>query len=181
MPKSYLNSYIKFYWLETEFFPEIRKFFHKEHYLKPEHFFSIIIWKRNASKTTIKRGLLANGLSLDTAVRNLTEEIFRANKKEKLNILLQREGLQLAIASALLTVLYPNDFTVYDVRVRRQLNYPDVTYIEDNMERYFNEYLPQVLKRGRKITQNPSLSLRDCDRVLWAKSWYEDLQKFLQI
>ncbi len=175
------NSYIKFYWLETEFFPEIYKFFHKEHYLIPEHFFSIIIWKRNASKTIIKRGLLTGGLSLDTAIQNLTEEIFKANKKEKLNILLKRKGFQLAIASALLTVLYPDDFTIYDIRVRGQLNYPDITYTEDNVEKYFNEYLPQVLKRGREITQNPTLSLRDCDRVLWAKSWYEDLQKFLRI
>lgn len=84
------NSYIKFYWLETEFFPVVHNFFRKEHYLKPEHFFSIIIWKRNASKTIIKRGLLASGLSLDVAVRNLTEEIFKADKKEKLNILLQK-------------------------------------------------------------------------------------------
>jgi len=175
------NSYTKFYWLETEFFPEIHKFFHEENYLKPEHFFSIIIWKRNASKTIIKRGLLSSGLPLDAAVRNLTEEIFKADEKEKLNILLQRKGFQLAIASALLTVLYPNDFTVYDVRVRGQLDYPDITYIEDNVEKYFNEYLPQVLKRGREIAQNPTLSLRDCDRTLWAKSWYEDLQKFLQV
>ncbi len=174
------NNYAKFYWLETEFFPEIHKFFHKEHYLKPEHFFSIIIWKRNASKTIIKRGLLSSGLSLDVAVRNLTEEIFKAGKKEKLNILIQRKGFQLAIASALLTVLYPDDFTVYDVRVRGQLNYPDITYTNGNAEKYFNDYLPQVLKKGREITQNPTLSLRDCDRVLWAKSWHEDLQKFLQ-
>ena len=175
------NSYIKFYWLETEFFPEIHKFFHKEHYLKPEHFFSIIIWKRNASKTIIKRGLLENGLSLDVAVRNLTGEIFKADKEKKLDILLQRKGFQLAIASALLTVLYPDDFTVYDVRVRGQLNnYPDITYVENNIERYFTEYLPRVLKMGREITQNPALSLRDCDRVLWAKSWYGNLQRFLR-
>ena len=174
------NSYTKFYWLETEFFPEIHKFFHKEHYLKPEHFFSIIIWKRNASKTIIKRGLRASGLSLDVAVRNLTEEIFKADKKEKLNILLQRKGFQLAIASALLTVLYPDDFTVYDVRVRGQLEHPDITYAKDNMQRYFSEYIPQVLKMGREIAQDSTLSLRDCDRVLWAKSWYEDLQKFLR-
>lgn len=84
------------------------------------------------------------------------------------------------MASAVLTVLYPDDFTVYDIRVREQLKYPDITYAKDSVESYFNKYLPQVLKMGREISQDPTLSLRDCDRTLWAKSWYENLQKFLR-
>lgn len=175
------NSYLKYYWLEKDFFPEIHEFFHKEHYLTPEQFFAIIIWKWNGSKIRIKEGLTANRLSLDVAVKNLTKEIYNAHgKEERLPILLRQRGFKLAMSSAVLTVLYPKDFTVYDVRVRGQLKYPDITYTKDNIERYFIEYLRQVLERGREITHNPTLSLRDCDRVLWAKSWYESLHKFLR-
>ena len=93
------------------------------------------------------------------------------------------------MASAVLTILYPNDFTVYDFRVRSQLKdprnptkpYPDITYTNNRIKRYFNEYIPQTLRAGREISNNQNLSLRDCDRLLWAKSWQEDLQKFINV
>lgn len=173
-------DYLKYYWLEKDFFPEIYKFFRGEKYLTMEHFFSIIIWKRNASKTIIKRGLLATKKSLNEVVKDLTEKIYYAETKEqKLEILLKQSGFQLAMASAVLTVLYPDIFTVYDWRVREQIKYPDITYQQNRVQRYFDEYIKQVLERGREIAENPKLSLRDCDRLLWARSWHKDLREFL--
>lgn len=92
------------------------------------------------------------------------------------------------MASAILTVLYPEIFSIYDWRVRSQLKhpqkfnqkFPDISYSHDRVKQYFEEYIPQVLQAGREIAKNPNLSLRDCDRLLWAKSWYEDLRDFLE-
>lgn len=170
-------DYIEYYFIEERFFLEIYKFFHREKYLTPKHFFSIIIWKRNASKVIIKEKL---GKPLGVAIKNLTKKIALAKSKEgRLEILIKQPGFKLAMASAVLTVLYPDDFTVYDYRVRGQLNYPDITYDRNVINRYFEEYVDQVRKKGRKIARDPKLSLRDCDRLLWAKSWYEDLEEFI--
>lgn len=191
------DSYLKYYWLENEFFPEIRKFFDSKGYLKPEQFFYIIIWKSNYNKPSIKWGLSANKKSLDREVYDLTRKIDRAHsKEERLEILIgngkgrkNQDGFQLAMASAVLTILYPEIFSVYDRRVRSQLKhpkkegkkFPDISYSRYRTRRYFEEYIPQVLRAGREISKNSKLSLRDCDRLLWAKSRHEELQNFLKV
>ena len=119
-------DYLKYYWLEKDFFPEVYSFFHDKRYLTPEHLFSIVIWKSIRPQERIKKGLLASGNPLDEAVCALTKRIYEAQtKKEKLQILIgdgkknnNQEGFRLAMASAILTVLYPEDFTIYDFRVR---------------------------------------------------------------
>lgn len=189
-------NYLKYYWLEKDFFPEIYKYFHEKRTLTPEQFFSIIVWKSIRPRKRIKQGLLANGEPLDEAVYNLTKRIYKAQpKEEKLEILIgdgkekkKQDGFQLAMASAILTVLYPKDFTVYDFRVRSQLinpkdntqEYPDITGSKKVIHKYFCEYIPQVLQKGWEISKNSKLSLRDCDRLLWAKSWHEDLKEFFK-
>lgn len=189
-------DYLKYYWLEKSFFPEVYNFFHKKGYITPEHFFSIVVWKSIRPRKLIKHGLLRNGKTINNTVHNLSKKIFKANsKEERLEILIgngrknkKQNGFQLAMASAILTVLYPKDFTVYDFRVRSQLidqekkvnKYTDITGSQKVVEKYFHQYIPQVLKLGRKISRNKQLSLRDCDRLLWAKSWHEDLEDFLK-
>jgi len=55
---------------------------------------------------------------LDQAVKSLTGDIHQAADHEsRLKILLDVEGIGLPMASAILAVLYPDDFTVYDTRV----------------------------------------------------------------
>lgn len=190
-------NYLKYYWLEKKFFPEVYNFFHEKGYITPEHFFSIVVWKSIRPRKLIKHGLLRNGETINNAVHNLSKKIFKAkSKEEKLEILLgnkekkqpKQKGFQLAMASAVLTILYPEEFTIYDRRVRSQLinpqnrikNYSDITSSQKVVEKYFHEYIPQVLKLGGKISGNKQLSLRDCDRLLWAKSWHEDLENFLK-
>jgi len=59
---------------------------------------------------------------LDEAVGSLTREIHAADDHEKrLKIPMDIRGVGLPMATAILTVLYPDYFTVYDTRVRNQL------------------------------------------------------------
>ena len=168
-------DYLKYYFLENYLFGELRKNFKQRGYLTPEEFFCIIIWKSNRAKTAIKRKLLKFG-DLDKIIKKLTKEISNTKRREqKLKILLESWKFNLPIATALLTVLYPNDFTIYDVRVREQVDIlKDFSGRKDRIERYFNEFLPKVKKinKGKK--------LRDKDRYLWGKSFYNDLIKFLK-
>lgn len=166
-------DYSKYHNLEDYLFREVRNNFHQRGYLTAEEFFCIVIWKANRAKTKIKDKILKRG-TLTENTKKLSNEIFRApNNKEKLRILLESWGIGLPMATAILTVLYPNDFTVYDVRVRSQFGIKDFSGRKNQIDRYFSEFLPKVKKQ-------PGRKLRDKDKYLWGKSFYRDLKKFLR-
>jgi len=167
-------NYLKYYNLEDYLFGELRSNFKKRGYLTPDEFFCIIIWKANRAKTKIKSKITRRKGGLNKNTRLLTSQIFKtATDKEKLAILLEDWNFSLPMASAILTVLYPDDFTVYDIRVREQLSIKDFSGRKDQIEKYFSEFLPAVRKCSGK-------SLRDKDRILWGKSFYEGLVNFLK-
>ncbi len=111
-----------YYDLEPYLFDTVSRRFAEEHALSALDFFCIVIWKANRAKSKIAARLLAHGdyRDLDTAVRALTSEIAAApTPKDKLRVLYESWGLLIPTASAILTVLYPSEFTVYDIRVLR--------------------------------------------------------------
>lgn len=77
------------------------------------------------------------------------------------------------MASAILTVLYPDRFTVYDFRACGELGLDDFSSRQGQIDKYFSVFLPKVIAvRGPK-------SLRDKDRYLWGKSAYRSLENFV--
>lgn len=188
-----MQNYIKYYWLEDEYLEkEVFSHFKINGYLTPEQFFSILFWK---SKRPIKKWVrphLSNEM-----VKSLTEEIHSKSRrsdgdeKEKLDVLLSQPGFGIAMASAVLSTLYPVDFTVYDYRAREQLNMDcfkkyrkegkflrDISTVSNN--KIIKELYWEFVETVQRIADDKKLSLRNCDRYLWGKSWYEDLGKFLK-
>ena len=134
----------------------------------------IIIWKSNRARGRIKKLLEKSG-SLELSIKKLTKQIHDENdKKEKLKILIQNWKFRLPMASSILTVLYPEDFTIYDYRVRNQLDIEDFGDRKNQIERYFSEFLPKVREQGK------GNNLRAKDKYLWGKSFYYGLLKFLE-
>lgn len=185
------KDYLKYYWREEKYLEdEIRPAFVRNHFLTPEQFFAIIRWKfPGLGSIPIRNALLRKNPSLKDAVKQLTGGIANAKtRKEKLRCLLpsqsEKNGIRLAMASAILTVLYPKQFSVYDRNVRKQLKhptkkdktYPDITDSPKAVERYIDEYLAQV----QEFANTNHCSLRNADRTLWGKSWHEDLQDFVK-
>ena len=112
-------DYLRYYWLREDYlFSTGCPRFHRDGSLSAFDFFSIVIWKANRAKSTIAVGLLEGShTDLDKAVRALTQDIHAArDHEERLKILMDRPGIALLMATAILTVLYPEEFTVYDVR-----------------------------------------------------------------
>jgi len=166
-------DYSKYYNLEDYLFREVQSNFRRRGYLTPEEFFCIIIWKANRAKSKIKDKILKRG-NLTKNIKKLTNEISKtSNNKEKLKILLKKWNFSLPMATAILTVLYPNDFTIYDIRTRNQLDIKDFSGRKNQIDKYFSDFLPKVKKQ-------PGKNLRDKDRYLWGKSFHEDLEKFLR-
>ena len=82
------------------------------------------------------------------------------------------------MASAILTVLWPDVFSVYDVRVCQQLEDFHALADATRFDEVWNGYQAYLAKvdfnvRGR-------MSLRDKDRVLWARSARQQLQRDIE-
>ena len=77
------------------------------------------------------------------------------------------------MASAILTVLYPEEFTVYDVRVCDSLGDCHKLSNVTDFEKLWHGYVEFKSKVSQAVPDE--LSLRDKDRYLWGKSFHEQL------
>ncbi len=188
-----IQSYIKYHLLETEYLEkEVHSFFHKNHHLTPEHFLAIIIWKSNRSKKYVIKGL-KEMQEIGRTVKTITEEVYDAgenqNKDRQVEILTDIYGIGIPIASAILTILYPDRFTIYDIYLHEQLNGNEFKKYCNNApfskiigtdkkdrEKYF-KFVDIVKEIAEKETGN---DLRKCDRALWGKSWYNGLKQSVE-
>jgi len=163
------------YYLESYLLNRVRPRLLAQGYLSAADFFCIVIWKANRAKSKLARKLLDSGYEdLDSAVGEMTAGIASKKRaKDKLWYLITQWRFRLPMASAILAVLYPDDFTVYDRRVCGQLdrfyNLASIT----RFERLWQGY--RTFQLAVEEATPDGLSLRDKDRYLWGKSFYEQL------
>ncbi len=173
--------YLDYYDIETYLFSTVHGRFRRDGYLCAFDFFSIVRWKSNRSRGRILDGLREKWHpDTEEAVRRLTREIHLADDHEnRLRTLIGPcvPGVGLAIATAILTVLYPDDFTVYDTRVCKQLEDRELGRFsnlgnrsEKGVWRGYEDYLKAVRQAAPK-----NLRLRDMDRWLWTQDVVDDL------
>jgi hypothetical protein len=143
-------------------------------------FFCIVIWKANRSKLRIAKRLLLRGHdTLDAAVTQLIAEIRQAaTDQERLQVMFEGWGFSLPMASALLTVFYPQQFTVYDARVCELL--PEHAKLGNlsKFDKVWTGYEKFVAAVRDQVPDQPQL--RNKDRVLWAMSFRQQLEADLQ-
>jgi len=172
-------DYLKLYNLEQYLFDDVKTSYQANKKLSAFDFFCIIIWKANRAKSKVALKLVShNGNAthdLNAIVEKLTTAIANApNDKARMRILIGEWKFRLPVASAVLTVLYPDSFTIYDIRVCDELqnhhNVQNKTRFDDLWTGY-QAYLSDVRKKVPTIS-----TLRDKDRTLWAKSFEKQLK-----
>lgn len=171
-------DYRALYDLEDYLFQMVHARFHRDGELNTFDFFCIVVWKANRAKSKIARRLLsgAHG-TLEAAVRALTTEIAAApNAKERLRVLVAGWGFRLPMATAILTVLYPDEFTVCDVRVAGIVG-AKIPEMHGSFDTLWNRYADFVAKVEAAAPAN--LALRDKDRYLWGGSFHDQLESDL--
>ncbi len=171
-------DYLRYYHLENYLFEDVYRRFHAEGVLCAFDFFSIVIWKANRAKSRVARRLLsqAEADDLDEAVGKLTKSLFEADTpRERLRILMEDWAFLLPMASAVLSVLWPDDFTVYDIRVCDELGDFHQLVNWTRFERTWPNY--EKFREGVRSEGSAGMSLRDKDRYLWAKSSAAQLEK----
>jgi hypothetical protein len=164
-------DYRKFYEAERYLVDEVGPCFRKTGVLEPADLYTIFIWKAERVKNQHKKRLAMLGGTFDNAVRAIASGLFKcSNDKDRLKYLMDEWHFLLPTASAILTILYPKVFTVYDWRVCDELNVADYDKwkargFSDNLWNYYQAFKVAV-ERG-----TPShLSLRDKDRFLIGRS-----------
>ena len=168
-------DYRKYYYLERYLFDEVAGRFGKAQQLNAVDFFCIVIWKANRAKSKVAERLLSQGFNdLDRAVSALTSAVARAqDDKARMKVLVADWGFRLPMASAILTVLYPKAFTVYDVRVCDVMGNFRNTQNRKPFDALWSEYQGYVAAVHKACAEN--YDLRDKDRWLWGKSFCEQL------
>jgi len=170
---------IDLYHMEKHLFDTVGPSFRETGALSAFDFFCIVIWKANRAKSKVARKLLSHDAGarrgLDAIVRDLTASLYAANgMKERLRLLVEDWGFRLPMATAVLTVLWPDYFTVYDVRVCDALGAHHGLQYRTNFAKLWSGY--QEFKKDVADKTPQVLSLRDKDRFLWGKSFRMQLE-----
>ncbi len=168
-------DYRKLYNLEAYLFNDVRKRWEGTARITPFDFYCILVWKANRAKTKTKNRLVTRAGSFSEAVSQICADLKNAtDSKTRLAILMSEWGFRLPMASAILTVLFPRVFTVYDVRVCKVLRQFEGLESRRFSETLWGEYLS--FKRAVDRAAPAWLSLRDKDRYLWGRSLYDDIR-----
>jgi len=176
---------------ETRVFPEIRKKLSKGEGLSKRDVLLILKWKLGRIK-----GSNAKTVS-DRNLEKLNKAIVDAKKSngalDALNVLDGVPGIGLATATAMLTVCYPESFTIIDERVLESLELLPSGYEKKNEKRkkkrkkkystddwtakgYVEEYLPRVGERKGEWKR----TLRETDQALWGLSVNRRVEKVIK-
>ena len=176
------TNFLQYYDLEDFIFKVVSIRFAQDKTLSEFDFFCIVIWKANRAKSKVAKRLLAQGngqANLGAAVGSLLASISKAkDQKARLSVLIEDWGFRLPMASAILTVLYPEEFTVYDIRVCDALGDFKDAQNKTNFARLWDRYAAYIIAVRGAVLGN--FSLRDKDRFLWGKSFAIQLQTDIQ-
>lgn len=135
-------DYLAYYDTEQYLFGSVTKRFHQNGCLDVLDFFTILDWKAQRATVYAARRMLKKFPDLESASLALTRAIHDApSPKDRLRILMSEDwGFELPTASAILTVCYPDEFTVYDIRVcdmlggfqklRNKTNFENLRFME---------------------------------------------------
>jgi hypothetical protein len=183
--KTDMIDYRKYYSLEDYIFDEVGPRFRKTGHIDPADFYLILIWKAERAKTRHKRRLAKTAGSFAAAVKEVAASLHAAPAPgARLKLLMDKWQFLLPTASAILTVLYPEEFTIYDWRVCDELG----GFHEIAKRRVFSDELWPVFwadyqhfMKAVKAAAPGELSLRDADRYLWGRSVYRSINKELSI
>src|SRR5208282_2168911 len=118
----------------------------------------IVDWKSKRRKA-----LIAD--NSDSEICDALTLALRAKEpRSALAVLMGLSGVALPMASAILTAMYQETYTIADYRAMEALGEPNADYYNLNM--YLHNYLPAC----RRLSAEAGVSLRTLDTALWAWS-----------
>jgi hypothetical protein len=166
----------KFYDLDDYLFRCVTGKYARQNTLNAFDFYAIVTWKSNRSISKVKNGLSAAGLTPTILMAKVSA---CASDQDRMMELDNVTGIGVPVASAILTVCYPNRFTILDYRAwEALLRFKMVTSqkMPNNIADYFSLYLPAC--RAMAIKQN--MTLRELDKAMWGLSKRASIMKWVK-
>jgi hypothetical protein len=162
-----------YYSLDDYLFNRVTQRFARRQTLTRFDFYAIITWKSNRSISKVRDGLRTANL---TTTALMTQVSQCATDQDRMNMLIEINGIGVPVASAILTVCYPDRFTVLDYRAWEALfHFKRVMSktMPTGTAGYFNTYLPAC----RTLAQQLRMRLRELDRAMWGWSKRESIRR----
>jgi hypothetical protein len=179
------EDYLLYYNAEKYLFEEVRNRFEREQRLDAFDLFTIIIWKAERAKSKLATrlsGLVPDG-NLETVAASLSADLIAAKTpEERLIVLMDKWEFYLPMSTAILSVLWPEEFTVFDVRVCEELESN-----ERSFKRLGNlaaaKIWPEYCKFREAVKDHVKepYSLREKDRFLWGRSTAIQLREQIKV
>lgn len=175
-------DYRKYYFDEDYLLGEVSNNFKTSGLIEPADFLTILIWKANRAKGYHLKRLAARAGTFEKAVRTISLALRDASgSKERLQALMSESwGFYLATATAILTILYPDEFTVYDYRVAEELKFGQELATRDFSDELWNKYEQFCEKVKSFPPPELKLDLRGCDRYISGKSYRQDIENTIR-
>jgi hypothetical protein len=164
-------DYLGFYDSEGYLLNQVGVTFRETGRLEPVDFLTMLIWKAERAKNYHKKRLAKLGkCTFAEAVTKLAAGLHQApNHKERLKYLMEKWWFQLPTATAILTLLYPEDFTVFDWRVCDEVTIAyEPWYSKSFSDAVWEHYL--TFKSAVEEKGPQYLSLRNKDRFFIGRS-----------
>ena len=180
MEKTHEIDYLRYYDLEAFLFEDVSSRFREHGSIDAFDFFSIVIWKANRAKSVTAKRLRTfaePGESLDAVCRRMTGQLHDAMDDEAQFMILQDWGFALPMASAILTVLRPDRFTVYDYRLCGEVRGLKSLVNISNRQRLWEGYC-KFIEAVRSMALEDEL--RDIDRHLIGRSLANQLSSDIE-
>lgn len=144
--------------------------FRKTGELRPGDVWLIFVWKANRAKTKVRNTIEKfGGAAFVDCIPRIASDLYKATSPEdRLKALMESWGMRLPMASAVLTMLYPDDFTVYDWRVCEEIGGFSTL---SSRTKWKNIWAGYVSFRDAVANAAPGhATLRQKDKYLWGAS-----------
>ena len=164
-----------FYNVEDYLFSVVTTKFETTGQIDAIEFYAILDWKASRARTRHLRRLRLIAGNFEVAVQSICSELVTARSdEERLGFLITKWQFKLPTATAILTVLYPERFTIYDVRVCRALGGHDSLGSQRWSSTLWQHY--QSFVRAVRQAAPNAKCLRECDQFVWG----QDKEKVLR-
>lgn len=164
MGKIDFKKYIQLYSLEDHLFNIVGPQIKKRGYMTFDDFYKIAMWKSARQKPKY--------LQNKSSVESISKEAFSlSDESERMENLCSLKGVGIPTASAILTIVYPDNYAVIDVRCIEMLQELGYSIKKTITLNNWLKYLDIV----RKIAKENSITAREVDKALFAmhREWLE--------
>ena len=164
MNKIDFKKYIQLYSLEDYLFSVVGPQIKNRGYLTFDDFYKIAMWKSARQKPKY--------LQNKNDVESISRETFAlADENEKMEKLCSLKGVGIPTASAILTIVYPENYAVIDIRCMEMLKELGYTIKKTITLNNWIKYLNII----RDIAKGNNITAREVDKALFAmhREWLE--------